>query len=246
MRQKTAIWDAVVPHECLTDKSAPKYKCICCDLPYAATATRIEEHLTGGSKNIRACPQVARLPSNVSSFLGSRQQPLAKRAREGLLSQATVAQLFGNDKSAAADLAVSEFVYGCGLPPNLARSCYFKNMVSAIQAAPCGYKPPGSEKLRTSLLQQTKERCESALQPLYEEHVETGCTLCCDEWSNVNRESVINFLVVSPSGALFHSAAECSKETKTGEWIAEQIASVIEKIGSSNVVQVRSHSDELI
>lgn len=237
MKEKSAIWDAVRP-----SNRTDRYVCVCCDLEYVATASRIEQHLTGGSKGgIRACPYPERAPPTVSAFIEKRAKSYtSKRSRGNSHSQASVAQLFGEDRTRATDLAISEFIYGCGLPPSIVRSDYFKNMVKSLQHAAIGYMPPSSETLRTKLLKDTKERCDVAVHPLRSEHALTGCTLCCDEWSNVRHESVINFLLVSPGGALFEKAAECSKETKTGEWIAEQIDAVIQEVGPSKVVQVRT------
>lgn len=121
MKEKSAIWDAVRPCD-NSEKST--HVCVCCDLEYSATATRIEEHLTGGSKGIRACPHPERAPERVSVFIASRScaRSGAKRSRAEGSSQSTVAQLFGNDRTRAADLAISEFIYGCGLPPSVART----------------------------------------------------------------------------------------------------------------------------
>lgn len=113
-------------------------------------------------------------------------------------------------------------------------------MMSEVKQAPGGYVPPGNERLCTTLLDETKKRCDRVIAPLYAEHATTGCKLCCDESSNVNYTSVINVLLVSPSGALSYKASECSKETTTAEWISHQTESGIQSVGEKNIVQVRT------
>lgn len=49
-------------------------------------------------------------------------------------------------------------------------------------------------------------------------------------------EAVVNFLIISPKGAVFHHAMECSAERHTGEWLCEQMSQVLEDIGPASVV----------
>jgi hypothetical protein len=103
----------------------------------------------------------------------------------------------------ACDAAIAECIFGCGLPPSIARTKYFKGMVEAIKHAYLDYQPPGSEKLRTTLLANAVKSYQDAVKPLYQQHDQTGCTLCSDEWTNTNRQSIINFMVVRPQGQGF-------------------------------------------
>lgn len=59
-------------------------------------------------------------------------------------------------------------------------------------------------------------------------------------WTNVNSEAIINFMLVSPAGAIFHGSEECSAQTKSGDWLAERLTAAIQEVGSENIVQVRA------
>jgi hypothetical protein len=51
-----------------------------------------------------------------------------------------------------------------------------------------------------------------------------------DGWSNINRESVQNFIVCTPK-PIFFDATFSGEESHTGEWIANQITQQMEIIG---------------
>jgi hypothetical protein len=128
----------------------------------------------------------------------------------------------------------------CLLPAasRVSRSDFYKRAIKAIQAAPPGYHGPGSDKLSTDLLDTCKSRCKDALQPCFEQHAHTGATVCSDGCGNIAREHLINIMVTSPKGAVFHSAVECTGEIKSGEYIAKLLTDAIRDIGEQNVIQV--------
>ena len=61
------------------------------------------------------------------------------------------------------DGLIGRFFYSCEIPFDVARSPFFFDMVTGINAGPKGYKPPSSEKLRTSLLDKEKAKIDCAL-----------------------------------------------------------------------------------
>jgi hypothetical protein len=108
-------------------------------------------------------------------------------------------------------------------------------MVQAVQAAPRGYKPSGSDKIFTKLLAETVNRCRKAVQQCCDQHALTGCALCSDEWANLNSQSVVNFMHASLPGSVFHRFEECSSVEKTGEWIANRLLEVITEVGEEKL-----------
>ena len=58
-----------------------------------------------------------------------------------------------------------------------------------------------------------------------------GCTIVSDGWSNVQKRPLINIMVVSPRGEEFVRAVDSAGAIKSGAYIAELIASVIEEVG---------------
>jgi hypothetical protein len=58
----------------------------------------------------------------------------------------------------AVDVQIMMFLCANGIPFNVLRSPQYYEMVAAIQKATKGYKPPGYEKARTTLLDACKKR----------------------------------------------------------------------------------------
>jgi hypothetical protein len=63
-----------------------------------------------------------------------------------------LAQSFGAAERDAVDLKVMEFIAANDISFNVLRSPYYSEMVTTINNARKGYKGPGSEKARTTLL----------------------------------------------------------------------------------------------
>ena len=71
-----------------------------------------------------------------------------------------------------------------GLPFELARSKYFKEAMEAVASFGAGYKPPGSEMIRTSLLKKEKTSVAGKVEKLREHYPIYGATVCSDGWSD--------------------------------------------------------------
>lgn len=230
--EKTAIHKAVGPVE-----DDGKSTCLYCGKKYVATASRITEHLSGGMGNIAGCTGSDQFPEDIIAALEAKGKTISnKRKRER--NQQSVTSFFASDCRENADIAVAELVYGCALPFNLLRSKYFQNALQAARKAPADWKPPGSEKVRTTLLDKVQARCHQSLQPIRDQHRNTGMTITSDAWDNVAGRHLFNFMLVSSMGTIFHSAEDCTTERATGTFIAETICKVIEDVGPDQVVQV--------
>ena len=79
----------------------------------------------------------------------AKKRKMAAAFAEGR-TQTAITQFVNPAAKEAADSAVAEFFFACGLAFNVARSPYFTAMLQATAAAGTGYKPPGSEALRTT------------------------------------------------------------------------------------------------
>ena len=69
-----------------------------------------------------------------------------------------------------------------------------------------------------------------------------GGTLISDGWTNVQNRPIINFLVVTPDGAMFMDGIDTSGQIKDAEFIAAEVQKRIESLGPENVVQVVTDS----
>jgi hypothetical protein len=79
---------------------------------------------------------------------------------------------------------------------------------------------------------------ENLLQPIKNTWNQRGVTVVSDGWSDPQRRSLINFMVVKESGPMFLKAINCFNEIKYREFIAKRIREVIMMVVPSNVVQV--------
>ncbi|VFQ82931.1 unnamed protein product [Cuscuta campestris] len=111
-------------------------------------------------------------------------------------------------------------------------------MISAIQQAPAGYKPPSSEKARTVLLDECVRDVEKELTTFKDTWYTQGVSVVSDVWSNVKHNPLINVLGVNSRGAMFMYAEDFLGVEKTGAEISKFLLGAIETIGPSDVLQV--------
>jgi hypothetical protein len=124
------------------------------------------------------------------------------------------------------------------IPFNVLRNPQFVEMVMAINNGPEGYKPPSSEKARTTLLDECKRHVDKDSAPIKDTWCHHGVSIVSDGWSNVKHKPLINVLAVNSRSAVFMYAEDFSSVEKTGIAIAEFFIKAIEEIGSSNILQV--------
>ncbi|KAL7588283.1 hypothetical protein Lser_V15G40136 [Lactuca serriola] len=93
------------------------------------------------------------------------------------------------------DLKIMRGLCANGIPFNVLRNPHFCEMVNAITRAPEGYKPPSSEKARTTLLDECVRDVEKELTPFKDTWYSQGVSIVSDGWSNVKHEPLINVLV---------------------------------------------------
>ncbi|XP_062183916.1 uncharacterized protein LOC133887918 [Phragmites australis] len=137
------------------------------------------------------------------------------------------------------DALIARSFYSGGISFNFTRNPYFQQAIFfACNHNLAGYKIPGYNKLRTSLLKQERCHIEMLLQSSKSTWQEKGVTICADGWSDPQRRSLINFVAVSERAPMFLRADNCEGQVKTKEYIAEKLKSVIEEVGRQNVVQI--------
>ncbi|XP_025982638.1 uncharacterized protein [Glycine max] len=129
--------------------------------------------------------------------------------------------------------------YSSGLPFHLARNPHYRKAFAyAANNQINGYQPLGYNKLRTTLLQNDRRHVENLLQPIKNAWSQKGVSIVSDGWSDPQRRSLINFMVVTESGPMFLKAIDCSNEIKDKDFIAKHMREVIMEVGHSNVVQI--------
>ena len=87
----------------------------------------------------------------------------------------------------------------------------------------CGYKLPDRKALSGDLLQNTVSSVDSKLSEFKVQMSVTGTTLVSDRWRNIQNRPIINFLAVTPDGAMFIDSNDTSDEQQDALFIAEEI-----------------------
>eukprot|EP00253_Pinus_taeda_P007358 PITA_07358 len=145
---------------------------------------------------------------------------------------------FNNQGREVADEHVARCIYANGLAFNLVRSPYWQQMIKAVNEAPKGYKSPGYEKVRTTLLTSERKFVERQLQSIRDTWAETGVSIISDGWRDQRNRPLINVIAICPQGAMFLKAIDCSGVEKDATFISTILIDAIESVGSQNVVQV--------
>ena len=113
--------------------------------------------------------------------------------------------------------ATRKLFFACGLPFSLAKSTYFKNFVDAVAAAGRGVSIPGYEEMRTLMLNEEKKEIREKVAELLVSSRETGLSIATDGWENIARKPIINCMIISPQGEIFHDSLHTKFHTKTGK-----------------------------
>jgi len=145
---------------------------------------------------------------------------------------------FNNQGRDVADEHVACCIYANGLAFNLVRSPYWQQMIKAVNEAPQGYKSPGYEKVRTTLLTSERQSVDRQLQSIRDTWAETGVSIVSDGWRDQRNRPLINVIAICPQGAMFLKAVDCSGIEKDAAFISSILIDAIESVGPQNVVQV--------
>eukprot|EP01018_Ginkgo_biloba_P021118 Gb_25767 [translate_table: standard] len=136
------------------------------------------------------------------------------------------------------DFAIARFFYACGILFNVARSPYYEEMVHAINNGPKGYKPPGYEKLRTTLIDNEKSGIQKELEPMSSEWPKVGCSIIMDGWTDRRNSPLLNIMVSCPRGPYFMRVIDFSLKEENAIFQSELLFEAIDEVGPSYVVQV--------
>jgi hypothetical protein len=160
----------------------------------------------------------------------------------GTTSDNILIKMFNNQKREETKSRVARAIFACGIPFNVVRSPYWKDMVKAINDAPQGFKGPNYEKLRTMLLQKERSLIHDILKPVRSSWTNSWVSIISDGWTDTMRRPLINVIASSPKGAMFLRAEDCFGEVKDNKFIADILIFAIEQVGPTNVVQVITHN----
>lgn len=171
-----------------------------------------EQMIADGHPTQSQTPTFATLDTTPSSTIPVGGNSQAEAASSTTLPQyitkkrpptGTMQSLFEIENRGEVDLAIARFFYANGISFNVAWSPYYGEMVKAIMGAPSGYKPPGFEKLHTTLVDKEKARVEEEVAPLKHAWSIDGCSIVMDGWTDICNSPLLNIIMSSTSGPYF-------------------------------------------
>ncbi|XP_021754563.1 uncharacterized protein LOC110719893 [Chenopodium quinoa] len=242
MKDPYPLWKFVVKGDKISGGGGNyNWKCNFCGEVKNGSYTRVKAHLLGEQgKGIQVCNKVkiddlAKLrklhPTSVR--LGSSDNVKKRKSNN------TISDAFNMKSRDQFDSEISRMFYTGGLPFNLTRNPYYVSSYTiAANSNHSGYKPPGYNKLRTTLLCKEKENVDRLLQLIKETWKTKGVSIVSDGWSDPQRRPLINIMIASKKGPMFMKAIDCSGEIKDKDFIATLLSEVIDEIGDQNVVQI--------
>jgi hypothetical protein len=236
-------------------------QCLYCDKTYSGGVNRIRAHLVGGDTSISKCDKV---PDEVLSAMTALSKDKEQHDREKkrrcavekltkaegtdtnksqkTVTQTSIVASFNAGSKAVADAAVAKFFYANGIPFSVIESKYLKEAFSAVAKCGPGYKLPSRAAVSDKLLNEAVVDVDKKLAEFKVQMSVTGATLISDGWTNVQNRPIINYLAVTPDGAMFIDGNDTSGEHKDAKFIAAEIRRNIESLGAENIVQVVTDS----
>ncbi|XP_020267247.1 uncharacterized protein LOC109842776 [Asparagus officinalis] len=186
-------------------------------------------------------PRTVTLPGSSASSAAAGSQRMPSRLSEPKRRRGvtTVEQAFNTGARDELDSMIARMFYTGGLSFNLARNPYFSKMITyAASNSITGYKPPGYNSLRTTLLQREKAHVERLLEPIRGTWKQNGVSICSNGWADAQRRPLINFIAVSDNGPMFLHCVNAEGEQKNKYFIAEKLEACIREVGPQNVIQI--------
>ena len=148
-------------------------------------------------------------------------------------------RIFQQEAREEVDLTIAFFFYLNFISFNFARSpLYFEMVRTILERAPSGYVPPGSEKLRTTLLVKAKKEVDKILEPIRATWPSSGVSIVSDGWTDPARHPLINFMVSSQNGPLFLKAVDALGKYKDAQFMGDLFIKTIEEVGVDSCVQI--------
>lgn len=140
------------------------------------------------------------------------------------------------DEKESLDALLAKAIYSSGVPFAIVDNSYWKDFFKKLR--PC-YDLPSRFKLSHGLLETEYKEIKATVQNTVRSAQSVGVQ--CDGWSNIRNQAIFNFIVTTPSPILYKTM--CTEaERHTGEYIAQEINTVLEEIGPAKVIGIISDS----
>jgi hypothetical protein len=234
VKKKGAVWKhwTIITEESNEEnngsrkKTHPSVRCnYCSKLFEQGTSKRMQVHLND------SCPrapdsaktkvkQISETPNaTTSTFI-----PIAKAPKKHLKNTTieNFVDRMSEEEQETLEISLSQALFAAGVPFSFLENDYVIQFFQQLRPA---FKLPNRKKLANELLDDVfdgvKAECnEQILQA-------KSLTMVSDGWSNINRESVQNFVICTPK-PLFFDAIYSGEESHTAKWVADEIIKQME------------------
>ena len=247
VRKKDRFWSYV-------EDLDGRFKCNFCQHNFAGGASRIKYHLAGVKGNdVDICTSVPKDVQNEAYLaVGGTNKKLksassssnAKETKTTLCSiskdmcHATNSEMCGKKDKNAVDKLLAQLVTVNNISFDVVQTTSFIRFVQGVAEYGPDYKLPSYLTFQRKLIPDLKVEVEEYIRNVKKSWLVSGCTLMSNIWSDVEHRAFINIIAYSPSGVIFLKSLEVSRDKITTLYIKDIISSVIEEIGSDNVVQL--------
>ncbi|KAF7146230.1 hypothetical protein RHSIM_Rhsim04G0084200 [Rhododendron simsii] len=135
--------------------------------------------------------------------------------------------------------AVSQFVLYTRLPSNTVNSPWLEPMLDVAREVGKGTKLPSSNEVADVYLPKECEAIQKWIGSLKTTWEERGVSIMCDGWSGPRRRHLVNFLVYSNRGTVFHKSIDATNVlSRTVDYYFGLMDKVVEEIGEQYIVQI--------
>lgn len=207
-----------------SNEGSEQWRCIHCDQKWVKNASRFSKHLESCKRYLDSLNETAPLPP---------PQPTTKRRKAG--KQTTLngyTYSFGQKDQEEMERLLARAFYSAGISFNVIDNpdfCIF------LKKACSAFKIPSRYKLSTTILDAEYNSLKKDVDNVLERK-EYLC-LTSDGWSNINRTSIVNYMITIPQ-PFFYKSVPTHEERHTAESIAAGIKQTIEEIGEEKIVAV--------
>jgi len=210
-------------------KAHPSVRCnYCSKLFEQGTSKRMQVHLND------SCPrapdsaktktkQISEILESPSTFTSIPTVKVPKQHLKNITIESFVDRM-SEEEQDTLEILLAQALFAAGVPFSFLENDYVIQFFQQLRPA---FKLPNRRKLADELLDDVfdgvKAECnEQILQA-------KSLTMVSDGWSNINRESVQNFVICTPK-PLFFDAIYSGEESHTAKWIADEIIKQMEII----------------
>ncbi|ONK66330.1 uncharacterized protein A4U43_C06F6620 [Asparagus officinalis] len=262
-RNKDVLWEHIV-------QDGRKVRCKFCHEVFVGGVTRMRYHFANTcSKDIRPCKAV---PASVrdAALKGVEELEMKSKKRKNMRFSQSGDSALGsilqcgdahNNESQVikpksksihlstrmpakkeADMAIVKYIVNSNLPFDILSNSDFREACIAVANAGPGYEPPSSENTCRKLLTELMDEADKYVHAVERIWEKSGCTLMLNSWIEGRDTSYLHIFAASAKGVVYLKSLCMVGRLMDDQYVFDFISSVIDEIGSQNVVQFISHS----